>query len=54
MFAKFLILSDTLLFEYFGFEGKIIPLDFANKFNNKTSSNYVNVSIKLCPNVGNK
>ena len=36
VFAKLLILSDTLLFEYFRFEGKIIELDSANKFNNMT------------------
>ena len=32
-----LILSDTLLFEYFSLEGKILELDFANEFNNMTS-----------------
>ena len=36
VFAKFLILSDILLFEYFRLEGKIIELDFANKFNSVT------------------
>ena len=37
VFANFLILSDALLFEYFRSEGKIVELDFANRFNNVTS-----------------
>ena len=37
VFANFLILSDTLLFEYFCLEGIIMELDFGSKFNNMTS-----------------
>ena len=31
------VFANFLMFEFFFFEGKIMELDFANKFNNMTS-----------------